>query len=688
MHYWAVIKVVVISITLSLFVACGGGGSDGGGGGTDTYSIGGTITGVTGAIVLQNNSGNDLTLNSEGAFAFTTKLANGSDYSVTVLTHPDGQSCAVTNGSGKVSGSDISSVLVTCLSAIAPSAPTVSVSYDTKTVRLSWDSVANANYYRIAKNPDGVSGYSQIGSDQTSTVYSDVLALHLSDWLNLSYIVSACNDVGCTESSPITSLSLLQAIGYFKASNTDAENQYAGRFGASVALSGDGLTMAVGAIWEDSYATGINGDQTGEQPAAENGAVYVFRRNSDTGIWSQEAYIKALNTGYGDQFGFNLAISSEGDTLAVGTYWEDSNAKGINGNDSDNSATESGAAYIFVREEGSWSQQAYIKASNTDENDRFGQQLALSADGNTMAVGAELEDSNSTEINGNEMDNSSNDRGAVYVFTRDNVTWSQQAYIKPSQSEDSHFGGSLALSDDGLTLAVSSNNSEEGGLVSIFTFDVTWSEQQRLTGASFAGHLVSLGVNFCYSGLGSPLALSADGNTLAAGDCFDRSNATGIDGDSSDTSLLNAGAVWVFSRSETSWSKQAYIKASNTNENDQFGSSVTLSDDGNTLAIGAINEQSSAIGVDGEEEDNSVQNGAGAVYLFKRDSSTWMKNAYIKPTNTHPSDPLLFGLSLGLSSSGETLAVGASTESSSSTGINGDQTADSRGSSSGAVYLY
>src|SRR5690554_2916284 len=76
-------------------------------------------------------------------------------------------------------------------------------------------------------------------------------------------------------------------------------------------------------------------------------------------------YIKASNTGAGDYFGFSVAISADGNTLAVGAYWEDSNATGINGDQNDNSAPESGAVYVFVRNETTWAQEAYIKASNT-----------------------------------------------------------------------------------------------------------------------------------------------------------------------------------------------------------------------------------------------------------------------------------------------------------------------------------
>jgi len=103
------------------------------------------------------------------------------------------------------------------------------------------------------------------------------------------------------------------------------------------------------------------------------------------------------NTGAGDEFGVSVALS--GDTLAVGVPFEDSAAIGIDGDQSDNSAADAGAVYVFTRDAaGVWSQQDYVKASNTDAGDEFGLGVALSGD--TLAVGAYLEDSAATGIDG------------------------------------------------------------------------------------------------------------------------------------------------------------------------------------------------------------------------------------------------------------------------------------------------
>ncbi|MBK8432933.1 MAG: FG-GAP repeat protein [Chloroflexi bacterium] len=131
-------------------------------------------------------------------------------------------------------------------------------------------------------------------------------------------------------------------------------------------------------------------------------------------------------------------------TVVVGANEENSNATGVNGNQADNSANNSGAAYIFTRSGGVWSQQAYLKASNTEADDLFGSATAISGD--TVIVGAYQEDSNSTGIDGDQEDNSANDSGSAYVFTRTGGVWPQQAYLKASNTgQQDFFGWSVAV---------------------------------------------------------------------------------------------------------------------------------------------------------------------------------------------------------------------------------------------------
>src|SRR5215470_11011768 len=141
---------------------------------------------------------------------------------------------------------------------------------------------------------------------------------------------------------------------------------------------------------------------------------------------AQQAYLKASNTGISDYFGWSVAVS--GDTVVVGADQESSSATGVNGNQADDSASASGAAYVFVRNGTVWSQQAYLKASNTEASDQFGFSLAISGD--TVVVGAPNEASSATGVNGNQANNSASFSGAAYVFVRSGSVWSQQAYLK------------------------------------------------------------------------------------------------------------------------------------------------------------------------------------------------------------------------------------------------------------------
>ena len=456
--------------------------------------------------------------------------------------------------------------------------------------------------------------------------------------------------------------------------------------------------MAVGAPWEDSGATGINGDQAdNSEPGA--GAVYIFARTG--GFWSQQAYLKASNaqggflpvdgnTGSGDRFGSAVALSADGSTLVVGALGEDSSAMGTHWQ-ADNSAGNAGAVYVFKRASGVWSQHAYVKASNAGAQDLFGSAVAISADGNTFAVGAPREDSGATGVGGNEADNSKENAGAVYVFTKSLSGWLQQAYVKASNTgANDLFGSAVALSADGTTLAVGAleedssapgiggnqadNSAPQAGSAYILTRNAgTWSQQAYVKASNTgSGDL-----------FGGQLVLSADGNTLVVAAEREDSNATGIGGNQSDNSVLDAGAVYIFARTAGVWSQQAYVKASNT-QITGFGPSLALSADGHVLAVGAEGEDSSAIGIGGDQVNKSAKT-SGAVYVFELTANGWLQKAYVKASNTDEKD--LFGSAVALSADGSTLAVGARWEDSSATGVGGNQMDNSK-LNAGAVYLY
>jgi hypothetical protein len=434
---------------------------------------------------------------------------------------------------------------------------------------------------------------------------------------------------------------------YVKTSNTGQSDH----FGASVALSTDGNTMAVAATFEASAAKGVNGDQN-DDSIPQAGAVYIFTRTGNT--WSQQAYIKASNTGRaganendfgdGDQFAYSISLSDDGNTLAVGAITEDSAARGINGNQEDDSAVSAGAVYVFARAGTTWSQQAYLKPANLQGGDLFGFAVGLSADGNTLAASSFDEDGGARVIDGPD-DNTRGAAGAVYVFTRTGSTWSQQAYLKGSRNERAdQMGYSVAISDDGNTIATGAGDED----------------------------CVLPGVNPPGCDNDSPANIGAN---------------------------IWVGAAYVFVRNGNTWTEQAFIKATNPRPYNSYGVKLALSGDGNSLAVTAYLEDSGGQGVRGPEllpflalpfledwrERKDEAEESGAVYFYTRTGTTWTPRAYIKGSNTQAGDE--FGSAVALSRDGRIMAVGAHNEDSAAKGLSGNQ-ADNSADDSGAAYIF
>jgi hypothetical protein len=397
----------------------------------------------------------------------------------------------------------------------------------------------------------------------------------------------------------------LSQQAYLKASNNDGTPD---RFGTAVAISGD--TIVVGAWGEDSSATGVNGDQS-NNTVLNSGAAYVFVRNGTN--WSQQAYLKASNPYYYDEFGWSVAVS--GDTIVVGAWAEDSSATGVNGDQGNDDAFDSGAAYVFVRSGTNWSQQAYLKASNTESGaysqDHFGWSVAVSS--NTVVIGANMEDSNTNVVNGDQNDNSAPDAGAAYVFVQSGTNWTQQAYLKAANAGAfDAFGDSVAISGDTVVVGATGEASVNADPVNNSAY---------LSGAAYV--FVRTGTNWAtqaYLKASNPQAgdlfgcsVSVSGDRLVVGANAEDSNATGLNGIQTDNSASESGASYLFKRDGTAWTQQAYLKASNTELGDKFGYSVSVS--GDTAVIGALLEDSNATGINGNGTNNLVPD-SGAAYVF------------------------------------------------------------------------
>ncbi len=495
---------------------------------------------------------------------------------------------------------------------------------------------------------------------------------------------------------------VLRQTAYIKSPNTGFGDEFGGGgtlLGNAVALSADGATLAIGAPYESSGSGGIDGDQEDESVYGA-GAVYVYVR--DDGDWRQQAYVKAANPGLTDNFGYMIALSGDGDTMAVAAPYEASAATGIDGDQNDDSIPQAGAVYVFSRSGDAWAQQAYVKASNTGEagvgnelgdGDQFGFGLALSADGNTLAVGAISEDSGATGADADQSDNSALSAGAVYLYSRSGNSWAQQAYIKSSNpGAGDLFGYSVALSADGGVLAATAYD-EDGSLAGtnevqddevfgtgalyIFSRDGgDWTQQAYLKPSNSERN----------DAFGVAVAISADGRTVVGTALDEDGMTTGINSTPQPDMEINlsTGAVYLYTRDDAGWSEQAYIKASNTGPNDTFGARLALSADGGTLAVGAQLEDSAGQGVDAIQDDDSAQE-AGAVYLFTREGSSWTQSAYVKGSNTEAYDE--FGSSIALNGDGTLMAIGARGEDSGAAGLNAGQD-DNSAFESGAVYLF
>jgi hypothetical protein len=341
-------------------------------------------------------------------------------------------------------------------------------------------------------------------------------------------------------------------------------------FGLGVALSGDGNTALVG-------GSGENGGR---------GAAWVFTRAGE--VWTEQAKLTGLGEiGSSVEFGERVALSNDGSTALIG-------GRGDNGG--------IGAAWVFRRSVGGWSQgSGQTKLTGTGEigAGAFGEDVALSGDGNTALIGS--------------CDNGC--LGAVWTFTRSGSAWTQQGEKLTPTGEigQARFGESVAISGDGTTALIGGrgDNNSIGAAWAFTRSGSTWLQQAKLTavGETGAGEF------------GEDEALSSDGNTALIG-------ASGNNG--------NEGAAWVFTRSGEAWTQQAKLLSGIPPGG--FGESVALSNDGNEALIGALYE-----------------NGIGGAWLFKRSGSTWPQQG---ESLTATGEYDAFG-AVALSGDGNTALIGA-----------------------------
>lgn len=286
------------------------------------------------------------------------------------------------------------------------------------------------------------------------------------------------------------------------------------RFGTAVAIAGN--TVAVGATHDDTPGGILNA-----------GSVTIFTRSGTT--WTQQAKHTAGNAAQDDHFGKSVALA--GDTLLIGA---------------DNKNNGSGVAYVFLRNAGTWSQQAELIAATLQPNDSFGCSVALSGD--TALIGTEGDDQAATDMN----------EGCAYVFLRNGSTWTQQAQLIASDTQTDHaFGTAVALTGDSALIGATGSDGYRGAAYVFERNGTNWLQSSKL----------SADQGLPYDTFGGAIALMEDlavaGSPLAA----------------------DAGMAALFRRTDTTWTFQNLISMPDGATGDEAGGAIAL--DGDSLALGA-----------------------------------------------------------------------------------------------------
>jgi hypothetical protein len=284
-----------------------------------------------------------------------------------------------------------------------------------------------------------------------------------------------------------------------------------------------------------------------------------------------------------------------------------------------------------------WSQQAKLQSADIAAGDTFGYSVSISNDGNTAIAGAWGEDTTASRA------------GSVYIFTRSGTTWTQQAKLQASDAATNNFlGWSVSISDDGNTAIAGARSADHdpwvtnSGAAYIFTRSgITWSQQAKLEASDIEAD----------DSFGWSVSISGDGDTVIIG---------APDEDISLPNEYNSGSAYIFTRSGTSWSQQAKIRSTDIATQDQFGYSVSISNDGDTAIIGAHYE-------------DPIPFNSGAAYIFTRSGTNWSQQAKLVASDAANGDQ--FGKSVYISGDGNTAISGAYLE-------------DTTASNAGSAYIF
>ena len=420
------------------------------------------------------------------------------------------------------------------------------------------------------------------------------------------------------------------------------------RFGYAIARY-DRL-MAIGVPYEDGNASGIlgtDGIENQNNASTDSGAMYLYELEAD-GSWQAIHYFKAPNNGAGDLYGAALALNEE--WMAVAAPREDGSASdatvaaasaAIMSNDT---ASNSGAVYVYRRLGDAWEFHSYVKPPLNDIgvngfDDGFGERLAIK-DGR-LFIAAPREDSGST---GSLEDNSVASAGAVYVYSYNTSldNWRYTSTIKSDYAQaGDFFGHALALQGDLIAISAPGEDS------SFRDIDTKAIEQEELDNlnelepddprrlvleARTDGARADSGAVFLFEnnagvitwkailkssnsdagdGFGRSLALAE--NRMVVGAPFEDGNGRAIDRNMSNNDRVDSGAAYVFSFQNGRWAENTYLKSVDSMAGNQFGASLSLLE--SDLLVGA------------PRQDNAFTNN-GAGYYFEYVEGSWRQTAF------------------------------------------------------------
>jgi hypothetical protein len=364
---------------------------------------------------------------------------------------------------------------------------------------------------------------------------------------------------------------------------TDPEETYNDNFGYSVAISGP---IAV---------IGAAGRKVGNN--LEQGAAYVFVLNGST--WTQQQELTVADGQEGSSFGYSVAVS--GTTALIG-------APGY-AVDSFTGPYDQGAAYVFVQNGTTWSQQQKLQASDAAPNSFFGTSIALS--GTTAVITA-------PQGNGNPEDNGQGVAGA-YIFVQSGTTWIEQKKLTASDgAAGDDFGYSVALSGTSIIVGAPLHNARQGAAYVFLQISGFWAGGPELTADDGAPN-DEFGCSVAVSGTTAVIGARFHSIDTSAGNNFDQ------------------GAAYVYVQNGITWSPQQELEASDAAHYGYFGTSVAVS--GTTAIIGAPGSGGAP----------------GAAYVFTQSNGAWSQQEEM--TN---SDASTYGFGVPLAMSGTTALVGVS----------------------------